>query len=118
MRKFFILVAFGLMSIRVFASCDAAQDEVERANCAYDEQKKAEYELSSSYNKALSTLDETERVNLVKAQKMWWAFKEYECDAVSESNGLGTSAVIIGAHCRTDKSVHRVAELKNLYGID
>ena len=115
MRKFFVLIAFGLMSIRVFASCDAAQDEVERANCMYDEQKKAEYELSASYNKVLSTLDETERTNLVKSQKMWWVFKEYECDMLTNNAGVSADSAIVGSNCRANKSRARSIELLELF---
>jgi uncharacterized protein YecT (DUF1311 family) len=113
MKKILLFVAFLGFTHLAWADCSKAEDNVELSNCVDKEHKSAEINLTKSYRALLASLAGQEKQNLIKAQKLWVNFKEFDCQSIGDSYGDGSMAPIAITQCLTNKAIVREQELSS-----
>ena len=109
MKKIFCLL-FLLFSIISFSQSVTGEDEL------YKEYQKVDKKLNSEYKKLLKLLKETDKKNLVEAQKAWIKFRDLECKFQSQDpgDGGGPCENKMKIDCLIRKTTERIKELENL----
>lgn len=109
MKKIFCLI-FLLFSVTSFAQSVTGEGEL------YDQYQKVDKELNSVYNKLIKGLKETDKKNLVEAQKAWIKFRDLDCKFQSQDvgDGGGPYENKMKIDCLIRKTTERIKELKNL----
>ena len=82
----------------------------------YAEYKKVDKELNSVYNKLKKELNETDKKNLIEAQKAWILFRDSNCKFKSQDPGDGGGPYEnkMKIDCLIQSTVERTKELENL----
>jgi len=94
--KKIICLTFLFFTTISFSQSLTGEDEL------YDQYKKVDKELNSVYNILKKELNETDKKNLVDAQKAWIKFRDLNCKFKID--------------CLIQSTIERTKELKNLIG--
>jgi uncharacterized protein YecT (DUF1311 family) len=84
----------------------------------YDQYEKVDKELNSVYTILKKELNETDKKNLVDAQKAWIKFRDLNCKFKSQDSGGGSTPYTnkFKIDCLIQSTIERTKELKNLIG--
>jgi hypothetical protein len=109
MKKIFCLLLL-LFSAISFSQSVTGEGEL------YEQYQKVDKELNSVYNKLLKGIKETDKKNLVAAQKAWIKFRDLDCKFQSQDpgDGGGTYENKMKIDCLIRKTAERIKELQNL----
>lgn len=109
MKKIFYLVFLFFTTIS-FSQSATGEDEL------YVQYVKVDKELNSVYNKLKKKLKETDKKNLIEAQKAWIKFRDMNCKFKSQDPGDGGGPYInkMKIDCLIQSTIERTKELKNL----
>ncbi|WP_264550162.1 lysozyme inhibitor LprI family protein [Flavobacterium sp. N2820] len=107
MKKTILILMFSSFS---FSQSVNGEDEL------YKEYQKVDKELNSVYNKLIKKLSETDKKNLIEAQKAWIKFRDLDCKFQSQDpdNGGGPYENKMKIDCTIKKTTDRIKELENL----
>jgi uncharacterized protein YecT (DUF1311 family) len=109
MKKIFCLL-FLLFSVISFSQSVTGEGEL------YEEYQKVDKKLNSVYSKLMKGLKETDKKNLVEAQKAWIKFRDLDCKFQSQDTGDGGGPYEnkMKIDCLIRKTTDRIKELENL----
>ncbi|MTH14275.1 lysozyme inhibitor LprI family protein [Flavobacterium sp. LC2016-01] len=109
MKKIFCLL-FLLFSAISFSQSVTGEDEL------YKQYQRVDKKLNSVYNKLMKGLEETDKKNLVEAQKAWIKFRDLDCKFQSQDPGDGGGPYEnkMKIDCLITKTTERIKELENL----
>jgi uncharacterized protein YecT (DUF1311 family) len=101
---------FLFFSVISFSQSVTGEDEL------YEQYQKVDKELNSVYNKLIKKLNETDKKNLVEAQKAWIKFRDLDCKFQSQDPGDGGGPYEnkMKIDCLVRKTRDRIKELENL----
>jgi uncharacterized protein YecT (DUF1311 family) len=82
----------------------------------YNQYVKVDKELNLVYNKLKKELKETDKNNLIEAQKAWIKFRDLNCKFKSQDSGDGGGSYEnkMKLDCLIQSTIERTKELKNL----
>lgn len=89
-----------------------AQTQAEMNRTAFTAYNKADAELNKIYKKVIGTLDEKQKLLLIKAQKDWLKFRDSHCKFDAEQYNGGSIQPLIYSSCLTEKTEDRISDLK------
>ncbi|WP_058913158.1 lysozyme inhibitor LprI family protein [Entomohabitans teleogrylli] len=119
MKPVYFLFAGLLFSGTALASeCDNAASQTELTTCAAAEYQKADQELNSTYQNALSRASESQRALLKKAQNSWIELRDADCAFLSSASSGGSIQEMVNSQCMADKTRDRNAYLESLMECD
>jgi len=110
-------ILFGLFLFLCFTQFIFSQKHVDATGETeiYEAFDKADKELNVVYNQLKKKLGTKDQVNLVNSQKDWIKFRDSNCKFKSYPEGYGgVIANKMYADCRTQITIDRTKELKNL----
>jgi uncharacterized protein YecT (DUF1311 family) len=110
--KKIICLAFLFFTTISFSQSATGEDEL------YEQYDKVDKELNSVYNTLKKELNETDKKNLIDAQKAWIKFRDLNCKFKSQDPGDGGGPYInkFKIDCLIQSTKERTKELKNLIG--
>lgn len=111
MKKTVCLIFLFFTTIS-FSQSATGEDEL------YDQYEKVDKELNSVYKKLKKELKETDKKNLIEAQKAWIKFRDLNCKFKSQDPGDGGGPYVnkMKIDCLIQSTIERTKELKNLIG--
>ncbi len=100
----------------LFISTFAFSQSVTGEGELYEEYQKVDTKLNLVYNKLKNELKETDKKNLIEAQKAWIKFRDLDCKFQSQDpgNGGGSYENKMKIDCLIRKTTERIKELENL----
>ena len=116
MRMRFAAVLFLTLSALADDPCDDAQTQAEINRCSHEAFLAADAELNATWKQVLKAVDEEPgKPRLIKAQRMWIAFRDEACYAeASVVAGGGSLERTIFSGCRERLTRERVKHLKEI----
>ena len=111
MKEMICLIFFFLTTIS-FSQSVTGEGEL------YEDYKKVDKELNYVYNKLKKELNETDKKNLIEAQKAWINFRDLNCKFKSQDPGDGGGPYEnkMKIDCLIQSTIERTKELENLIG--
>jgi len=109
MKKIISLIFFFFTTI-TFSQSVTGEDKL------YNDYKKVDKELNVVYNKLKKELNETDKENLIEAQKSWIIFRDLNCKFKSQDSGDGGGPYEnkMKLDCLIQSTIERTEELKKL----
>ena len=89
-----------------------AQTQAEMNQTANAEFNKVAKELNKIYKNVIGTLDEKQKILLIKAQQDWIKFRDSHCKFDAEQYSGGSIQPLIYSSCLAEKTEARIADLK------
>lgn len=108
MKKLIFLLLFFFSTIS-FSQSATGEDEL------YTEYKKVDKELNTVYNMLKKELNNTDKKNLIAAQKAWIVFRDLNCKFQSQDPGDGGGPYEnkLKLDCLIGATIERTKELQN-----
>jgi uncharacterized protein YecT (DUF1311 family) len=94
------------------AECDDIAREDLLHECLARELSIADHELNATYTRLRAGMSKDARELLIKAQKLWIALRDVDCDLEAEAYKGGTAYQAIYLQCGIDKTRQRTSEFK------
>lgn len=108
-KKIFIIPVIIFLS---FCNTIFAQTQLEMNQTAQKNYEKSDKELNKIYSVLIKSLDKTEALILIKAQKCWIKFRDSHCEFEASQYEGGSIKPLIYSTCLDDLTKKRIAELK------
>nr|WP_159464590.1 lysozyme inhibitor LprI family protein [Scandinavium goeteborgense] len=114
MKLMFIASAALLISTSVLADdCESATSQAGLNECAGNEYKKQDDLLNQTYKEAMKLATDTQKTQLITAQKAWIAFRDADCAFLTSGADGASVAPMVHAQCMTQKTYERTELLKS-----
>lgn len=111
MKKLLLSLIFTL-PLYVYADCLDMATTYDQKSCLSKELKKADAKLAKTYRAALSGIQN--KNDLIKAERLWAAFKEQDCKVASGQYSGGSMEGVVHLQCMLNKTHIRERELRGL----
>jgi uncharacterized protein YecT (DUF1311 family) len=115
LRSFLAMMPLLFTPLVHAVDCDNATDQATLNQCAGQQNKVADKELNTLYQKITTRLKDKPEAKklLVGAQRSWIAFRDAECKFSASGVAGGSVYPLIYSHCTTDLTKARVEVFKN-----